>query len=154
MVLCLGNETLEKVSLLLLRVTLYLNQWVSINFFPQRKENKQLFGQSEIISRRKFRTKCSFKCHSNRCEVCLNVNETSIFDGTVTGETYIINHKFNCNYKCLVYLLTCSCCKQQYVGQTVDEFLFRWNNYKSNCRKHVCNNTYTTIFAEATIIVL
>ena len=50
-------------------------------------------------------------------------------------ETYIIKHKFNCNGKCLVYLLTCNCCKKQYVGQAVDEFRFRWNNYKSNCRK-------------------
>ena len=81
------------------------------------------------------RTKGSFKCGSKRCEVCLNVNETSTFASTVTGETYIINHKFNCNDKYLVYLLTCNCCKKQYVGQTVDEFRFRWNNYKSNCRK-------------------
>ena len=82
------------------------------------------------------RTEGSFKYGSKRREVCLNVNETSTFDSTVTGETYIINHKFNCNDKCLVYLLTCNCCKKQYVGQTVDEFRFRWNNYKSNCRKH------------------
>ena len=82
------------------------------------------------------RTKGSFKCSSKRYEVCLNVNERSTFASTVTGETYIINHKFNCNDKCLVYLLTCNCCKKQYVGQTVDEFRFRWNNYKSNCRKH------------------
>ena len=30
------------------------------------------------------RTKGSFKCGSKRCEVCLNVNETSTFDSTVT----------------------------------------------------------------------
>ena len=42
----------------------------------------------------------------------------------------------HCNDKRLVYLSTCNCCKKQYVGQTVDEFRFRWNNYKSNCRKH------------------
>ena len=87
------------------------------------------------------RSKGSFKCGSKRCEVCLNVNETSTFASTVTGETYIINHKFNCNDKCLVYLLTCNCCKKQYVGQTVDEFRFRWNNYKSNCRKHQRDET-------------
>ena len=52
------------------------------------------------------RTKGPFKYGSKRCEVCLNVIETSTFDSTVTGETYIINHKFNCNDKCLVYLLT------------------------------------------------
>ena len=81
-------------------------------------------------------TKSYFQCGSKCCEVCLNVNETSTFTSTVTGETYIINHKFNCNDNCLVYLLTCNCCKKQYLGQTVDEFRFRWNNYKSNCRKH------------------
>ena len=58
------------------------------------------------------------------------------FASTVTAETYIINHKFNCNDKCLVYLLICNCCKKQYLDQTVDEFLFGWNSYKSNCRKH------------------
>ena len=42
----------------------------------------------------------------------------------------------NYDDKCLVYLLTCNCCKKQYVGQTVDKFRFRWNNYKSNWRKH------------------
>ena len=52
------------------------------------------------------RTKGSFKCGSKRCEVCLNVNETSTFASTVAGETYIINHKFNGNDKCLAYLLT------------------------------------------------
>ena len=83
------------------------------------------------------RSKGSFKCGNKRCEVCLNVNETSTFASTVTGETYIINHKFNCNDKCLVYLLNCNCYKKkQCVGHTVDEFRFRWNNYKSNCRKH------------------
>ena len=36
----------------------------------------------------------------------------------------------------MIYLLTCIFCKKQYLGQTVDEFSFRWNNSKSNCRKH------------------
>ena len=82
------------------------------------------------------RTKGSFKCGSKRCEVCLNVNEKYTFTSTVTGETYIISHKFNCNDKCLAYLLTCNCCRKQNVGQAVHEFRFRWVNYKSNCRKH------------------
>ena len=34
------------------------------------------------------RTKGSFKCGSKRFEVCLNVNETSTFANTVSGETY------------------------------------------------------------------
>ena len=29
----------------------------------------------------------SYKCGGKRCEVCINVNETSKFTSTVTGET-------------------------------------------------------------------
>ena len=43
------------------------------------------------------RTVGSYKCGGKRCEVCINVNETSAFTSTVTGETYIINHRFDCN---------------------------------------------------------
>ena len=63
-----------------------------------------------------------FKCHGKRCAVCLNFNETSTFTSSVTHETYKINHKFDCNSKCLIYLLTCKQCSEQYVGQTIDDF--------------------------------
>ena len=43
------------------------------------------------------RTVGSKNCVSKRCEVCINVNETSTFTNTVTGETFIINQKFDCN---------------------------------------------------------
>ena len=78
----------------------------------------------------------SYKCGGRRYDVCINVNETSTFTSTATGETYIINHRFNFNERCLVYLLTCNKCKTQYVGQTIDQFRSKWNNYKSNSGKH------------------
>ena len=40
--------------------------------------------------------------------MCINVNEISTFSGTVKRETYMINHRFNCNEGYLVYLLTIS----------------------------------------------
>ena len=83
----------------------------------------------------------SCKCHGKRCAVCLNVNETSTFTSSVTHETYKINHKFDCNSKCLIYLLTCKQCSKQYVGQTIDDFRFRWNNYKDNNRKYQRSET-------------
>ena len=43
--------------------------------------------------------------------------------------------RFTCSDKCLVYLLSCKVCGRQYTGQTVDEFRYRWNNYKDNNRK-------------------
>ena len=74
----------------------------------------------------------SHKCKGKRCEVCLNIQETSCFSSSVTNETYKINHQFDCNEKCLVYLLTCKNCLKQCVGQTIDTFRHCCNNYKSN----------------------
>ena len=70
----------------------------------------------------------SFKCNKSRCKVCLSVNEKETFASTVTKKTYKINHKFDCSDKCLIYLLICTKCPLQYVGETVDEFRYRWNN--------------------------
>ena len=36
----------------------------------------------------------------------------------------------------MIYLLSCKCCGKQYVGETTDNFSYRWNNYKDNDRKH------------------
>ena len=64
-----------------------------------------------------------------------NVTETTTFKSSVTSNEYKINHSFNCNEKCLLYLLTCKTCKKQYVDKTCDSFRFRWNSYKDNNRK-------------------
>ena len=79
----------------------------------------------------------SCKCGKKRCQACQSVVETDSFTSTSTGKTYKINHQFNCSDKCLIYLLTCKTCLKQYVGQTVDEFRYRWNNYKRNDKKYL-----------------
>ena len=55
------------------------------------------------------------------CAVYFNVQETC-FTSAVANKIYKINHQFECNKKCLVYLLTCKKCLKQYVGQTIDTF--------------------------------
>ena len=67
----------------------------------------------------------SFNWKRPLCQICAYVNETDSFTSTVTGETYKINHKFDCMEKCLIYLLTCNKCTKQYVDQTVDTFCYR-----------------------------
>ena len=74
----------------------------------------------------------SCKCHGIRCAVCLNVNQTSPFISSVTHETCKTNHEFDFNSKFIIYFLTWKQCSKQYVGQTVDDFRLRWNNYKDN----------------------
>ena len=76
----------------------------------------------------------SFRCGSERCEVCKCITETDTFTSTDTRETYNFNHRLDCNDKCLVYLITCNKCKKQYTGQTTDNFRGRWSNYKSKSK--------------------
>ena len=93
----------------------------------------------------------SVQCKGKRCQTCHNVKETETFTRTTTGNTFKINNNLNCNDKCLVYLFTYNVCLKQYIGQTVKEFRYRWNNHKNNRRKyqrmaHVCSNTFLSIF--------
>ena len=41
----------------------------------------------------------------------------------------------------MIYLLSCRCCGKQYVGETMDSFRYRWNNYKDNNRKYSRNDS-------------
>ena len=66
----------------------------------------------------------SHKRKGKRCEVCLNIQEIC-FSSSVTNETYKINHQFECNKKCLVYLLTCIKRLKQNAAQTIDTFRHR-----------------------------
>ena len=73
-------------------------------------------------------------CNKSRCQTCLNVNNTDVFQSFVTKETYKINHKLDFDSKCIIYFFSCKTCGLQYLGSTVERFRFRWNNYK-NCQR-------------------
>ena len=71
----------------------------------------------------------------------------------------LINRKFKCNDKYLVYRLACNGCKKQYVGQqstnsVLDGTIIKVIVGNINGVKRVCQNTYMNNFAAATIILL
>ena len=72
---------------------------------------------------------------NGRCLVCKNIKVTNTFDSFTTKESYKINHKFDCNDKCLIYLFSCKTCGKECTGKTTDRFRYRWNNYKMEARK-------------------
>ena len=83
--------------------------------------------------------------------------KTDPFTSTVTKKTYKINHKFDCSDKCLIYLLTCKKCLIQCVGKTVDDFRYRWDNYKKILEtmiviSHVCEGIYMNITQTLVIV--
>ena len=73
-------------------------------------------------------------------QVCKSIQVNDTFSSFATKSAYKINNNFNCNSKCLIYLLSCKTCGKQYTGKTVDKFRSRWNNYKTDARKAASGN--------------
>ena len=100
-----GNNIIRKHIHLL-----YMNEEVKKVFEPGPMV---LFRSPRSLSSYSVRAKIylmerktgSCKCKGNRCQVCLNVSETETFTSTVTHPSYKINHSFDCNDKCWIYLL-------------------------------------------------
>ena len=53
-----------------------------------------------------IRKKGTFYCGKSRCETCCNIKQTDTFESFVTKRVYKINHSFNCDSKCLIYLFS------------------------------------------------
>ena len=51
-----------------------------------------------------IREKGTFCCKKSRCETCCNIKQTDTFESFENKKTYKINHYFNCDSKCLIYL--------------------------------------------------
>ena len=99
----------------------------------------------------------SHKRKGKRCEVCLNIQEIC-FSSSVTNETYKINHQFECNKKCLVYLLTCIKRLKQNAAQTIDPFdiveiTTKVTTERFKALSYICKNTCFSIpQAQATMV--
>ena len=52
------------------------------------------------------RTIGSYKCKGKRCQVCNNITETDSFTCINDQLIFKINHRFDCNKKYLIYLIT------------------------------------------------
>ena len=64
-----------------------------------------------------------------------NFEECDTFSSYVTKESFKINHHFDWNTKCLIYLMPCEVYGKHYVGSATESFRFWWNNYKNNQHK-------------------
>ena len=81
--------------------------WPMVSFRSARKLSSYLVRAKLYPVERKGG---SCKCNCNRCQVCQSISETDTFTCSNDGTTYKINHKFDCNEKCLIYLTACKKC--------------------------------------------
>jgi len=88
------------------------------------------------------------KCNHPLCQCCTSITECNNFQSTRTGHTFPIEINMNCNSYTIIYLITCSKCKLQCVGETYRKLKDRLNDHKSNVwPTHQQRNSYWNLFS-------
>ena len=96
---------------------------------PQQRTITDFFSQSN--NRTITATKVS-KCGKN-CINCKYMNAgTDTFKSEITGKTYPIKSRMNCETKNLVYLITCRKCAKQYCGECSTTLKIRFANHRAS----------------------
>ena len=73
-------------------------------------------------------------CHSKKCLTCKSIVISSTYPSTVYNKLYPVLRNSNCQSSNLVYLITCSLCSKQYVGETGNTLRDRLNNHRSDIK--------------------
>ena len=69
------------------------------------------------------------------CEMCPYILNSKEFFSTQTNEKFDVKGSFNCNTEGVVYLITCTKCNKQYVGQTGRKIVDRLKEHLYYIRK-------------------
>ena len=76
-------------------------------------------------------------CGASRCVTCQHFNPTGTFKSYRTGRAYPIQNNANCVSSNIVYLIQCSKCGIQYVGETGTVLRLRMANHRSTIKNHM-----------------
>ena len=104
--------------------------------FRRNKNLRDIIGTKLIENgkvKRKFTNKIQGKCTpclaNNRTLCCKQIVHTTIFRRNQTNKIFHAYHNLNCKSTYVIYLLECTKCKIQYVGNAETEFNIRLNNH-------------------------
>ena len=79
------------------------------------------------------------KCNRRGCQTCKTFENQSRFYSTITRKVYdVINKKkstIDCSTENVIYLLTCTQCNIQYVGETSQKTSCRMSSHRSRIKK-------------------
>ena len=77
------------------------------------------------------------RCNRKRCLTC-NDNMKPVFTSSITNKKYVvINHSSKplcCHSDNIIYLITCTKCGVQYVGETKNKLHIRMNSHRVSLR--------------------
>ena len=80
-----------------------------------------------------IREKGTVCCGNSRCETCSSIKRTDTFESFLTKKVYQINRSFDCDRKCLIYLISCKVCSgftlHEKHSQNAPDFILICLNY-------------------------
>lgn len=95
----------------------------------QTTSSHTIAGQLPTLQTQGTRTR---RCNHPRCITCRHLNCSRYFTSSRTGITYTIRHNFSCVSSNIIYLISCTKCKKQYVGLTTKQLNVRINHHRTN----------------------
>ena len=71
-------------------------------------------------------------CSKPRCKVCPHMTSSHSVTSSASNFSLRINGDFTCDSANVIYMLECSTCRKQYIGQTETSFRLRFNNHRAH----------------------
>ena len=88
------------------------------------------------------------KCVTKKCNYCPILDRSGKITSQTTGRTYYARKHISCKSHNLIYCITCTVCKKQYVGQTknrlMDRFVMHYGNIKRKNQKDPIGRHFST----------
>lgn len=128
----LGHKTLKQE---LTRTRIHLTDEQIIDIAFTREESltpTDVHNDTAKLPMLRYKNVRTEPCRHPRCTTCRHLNCEKCFKSTKTGKTYPLRHHFTCTSKNVIYLITCTKCKKQYVGMTTQQVNTRLNHHRSN----------------------
>ncbi len=80
------------------------------------------------------------KCSNLKCNYCPLINKTGEITSTKTNRKYSCKKNVTCRSSNLIYCIHCKVCKKQYVGQTGDPIIKRFQGHFTSIRSKDLSN--------------
>lgn len=81
-------------------------------------------------------------CTHSQCSICPFLIPTAAFQSSATKKIYPVDTHYTCTTPKVIYLITCTICKKQYVGQTGQNLRLRFRHHRNHMQAHTQRPIY------------
>ena len=100
--------------------------------------NTEKHGNHNLTLPHLRHTQKPHSCCRLHCTTCQHFYPSNYIHSSTTNETFYIRHPFSCDSKNIIYLITCTNCKKQYVGKSAKTLRERICQHHSSIKKDQC----------------